>query len=222
MLSEIQHTPIVHFKLFAMKNKSCYPFLASIFLFFLMLVAGKPLAQTAKGVSNTVEPLANGDVKAVSARIASMYDANALIVELYVQAAINLENRIGISAPVVIAIAIHESSFKSELFMKAGNPFGIKASNPWTGPTYSKWHDGEETTFRLYNSADEAVEDFSNFVKSRVWYADALVCPMDDSRCVIDGLKMTDSEPGYSMNPDWDEAVLGIIQKVGLQELAVR
>jgi len=41
-----------------------------------------------------------------------------------------------------------------------------------------------------------------------------------DSSCVIDGLKKNDQELGYSMNANWDEAVLSIIQKVRLQELA--
>jgi flagellum-specific peptidoglycan hydrolase FlgJ len=179
-------------------------------------------AQSQQEAPYTVDALLSGDVQAVSARIATLYGAEAKVVERYVQASINLESRTGMAAPVVIAIAIHESSFKSELFLNGGNPFGIKASKPWVGPTYSKWQDGVETKYRLYASPEEAIWDLSNFVKSRTWYADALDCPIDDARCVIDGLKRTEQEPGYSTDPNWDEAILNIIQKVGLQALVTR
>ncbi|MDO8367096.1 MAG: glucosaminidase domain-containing protein [Saprospiraceae bacterium] len=207
-----------------MKCKSNFICLLASFLVILLSIVTVDVsfAQTPKGGLKTIEALNRDDVQAVSARIAYMYDADAAIVEQYVQAAVDIEGRSGVAAPIVIAIAIHESSFKSDLFLNSGNPFGIKASRPWTGPSYTKWHDGEETKFRKYSSAAEAVWDFSNFVKSRSWYADVFNCPMDDSRCVIDGLKKTDFEPGYSMNSNWDEAVMAIIQKVGLQALVTR
>jgi len=44
---------------------------------------------------------------------------------------------------------------------------------------------------------------------------------MNDYACVIDGLKKTDTEPGYSLNPQWDEAVLAIIEKIHLESLAL-
>jgi len=37
---------------------------------------------------------------------------------------------------------------------------------------------------------------------------------------VVDGLKKTDTEPGYSTNPQWDEKVVEMIEKLGLQTLA--
>ncbi len=205
-----------------MKNKTAYPILATICLAILLFVAGETTAQVVTNESNTAEDFFGGDVKSVSARIASLYGADAPAVERFVQAAINMESRIGIAAPVVIAIAIHGSSFKSELFLNADNPFGIKASNPWFGPSYIKQNDPDEAKYRVYGSAEEAVWDFGIFVKSRSWYADVLDCPMDDSRCVIDGLKKTDLEPGYSMDPNWDEAIMDIIQKMRLQELVTR
>lgn len=201
-----------------MKNTSSFPVLIiplSIFLF------------AASSVSAQLEPykkieLSGGNVQIVAARIATLYNVNASIVEPYVQAAVSLESGIGIAAPVVIAIAIHESSFKSPLFAAAGNPFGIKADKSWEGSTFSKWHDGKVTKFRVYESAEAAVLDFGNFVKSRKWYADALSCPMDDYPCVVNGLRKTAYEPGYSLNPKWDEAILGIIEKFELQTVAVR
>lgn len=206
-----------------MKNKPEFPASVLSFIILCLVIAGTATAQT------TREPIAlsqdaprNNKVTEVSARIASMYGVDGQMVEDFVQAAVNLESRTGIAAPVVIAIAIHESGFNSYLFTNTGNPFGIKASKPWTGPTFSMWHDGEETKFRVYGSAAEAVLDFGEFVHSRTWYADALSCPMDDYPCVIDGLKKTETESGYSMNPQWDEGVLAVIEKAGLQDLAAR
>ncbi len=200
-----------------MKNKFNYPLSAALALFYSLSAYG----QVDENKSYTNNGISNEDIQIVSARIASTYHAEPQTVTSYVQAAFNLERHIGIAAPVIIAIAIHESSFKSELFLNTGNPFGIKASKPWTGPTFL-WRNGEEANFRVYGSAEEAVLDFGNFIKSRNWYADALACPIDDYRCVINGLEKTDSDLGYSMNPAWDEAVLSIIARLGLNTVAVR
>jgi flagellum-specific peptidoglycan hydrolase FlgJ len=205
-----------------MKHKSFNWAFGCLCLSIFVLAPNRLIGQPETNAKQSVEAILNGDISAVSNRIALMYGADSAAVERFVQAAVNLERRLGLSAPVVIAIAIHESSFKSELFLRAGNPFGIKASKPWVGPIYTKWADGEETQFRAYNSVEEAIRDLGSFVKSRTWYADVFDCPVDDSRCVIDGLKKTTYEPGYSMNPEWDEAIMKIIQKVGLLSLATR
>jgi flagellum-specific peptidoglycan hydrolase FlgJ len=156
----------------------------------------------------------------VAARIAATYHADPATVEAFVRAAVKMESRIGIAAPVVIAIAINESGFNSFLFQNSGNPFGIKASSPWSGDTFAKWHDDTITKFRVYHSPEEAILDFGQFVNSRSWYADALACPSTDYTCIVDGLKKTDTQLGYSMNMNWDEVVLGIIGKVGLEVLS--
>lgn len=208
----------------AMKSKTFFSGATVVVLTVLLFVADNLVGQVTKKVSYApTEVLSSIDkVQVVSARIASMYRVDKQMVESYVQAAVNHESHTGIAAPLVIAIAIHESGFSSTLFENSGNLFGIKASKPWTGPTWSKYHDGEETKFRVYGSADEAVRDFGDFVRSRVWYTDALNCPQGDYRCVIEGLKKTDLEPGYSMNPNWGEAVFAIIEKTGLQDLVSR
>ena len=158
-------------------------------------------------------------VIALSNRIAIVYGADAQVVERFVNAAIDIELETGITAIVVIAIAIHESSFKSALFINAGNPFGIKASDDWKGATYTKQDDGVASQFRVYPSPEAAVRDFGIFVNSRAWYTDALMCEKENYLCVVDGLKKTDTELGYSSNPLWDEAIIDIIAKVRLQHL---
>lgn len=187
-----------------------------------MFVANLLTGQSGSTGTNTANDTLGSKVTSVSARIASMYGVATPVVERFVQAAVNLESRIYISAPVVIAIAIHESSFKSELFLKAGNPFGIKASLPWVGLTYTKQSDTNGTKYRVYDSPEEAVKDLGSFVKSRSWYKDVFDCPIDDPHCMINGLKKTEFELGYSTNPNWDEAIINIIQKLGLRELAIR
>ncbi len=188
------------------------------FLLLSPLASGQPVYDATYTGENSLPYT----VETVSGRIAVQYGTDAGITRSLVEAAVRYENQTGVPAAVVVAIALHESGLKSPLFRDSGNPFGIKASNPWAGPTYTMWHDGEETRFRAYLTADEAVTDFGNFVHSRRWYADALTCPAHDYACVVDGLKKTDHEAGYSMDPAWDEAVLAVIEKAGLRELAGR
>jgi hypothetical protein len=44
--------------------------------------------------------------------------------------------------------------------------------------------------------------------------------PSTDYAGIVDGLKKTDIELGYSLNMQWDEVVLGIIEKMGLEVLS--
>lgn len=161
----------------------------------------------------------NGPVQLVSSRIAIAYSADEQVVESYVQAAVSHADRIGIAAPVIVAIAIHESSFNSFLFTNTHNPFGILASKPWIGPTFSKMEVGKETTYRVYDSAEAAILDLGSFVHSRLWYDDARACGLDQYTCVVEGLMKTNLEPGYSMDPNWGQNVLGIIVKMELGDL---
>jgi flagellum-specific peptidoglycan hydrolase FlgJ len=194
----------------------------SIQVSFVLFMATNLFSQAAEPihpVMNTRGP-SNETIILVAARISSTYHADPATVEAFVRAAVKMESRIGIAAPVVIAIAINESGFNSFLFENSGNPFGIKASSPWSGDTFAKWHDDTITKFRVYHSSEEAILDFGQFVNSRSWYADALACPSTDYTCIVNGLKKTDTQLGYSMNVNWDEVVLGIIGKVGLEVLS--
>jgi flagellum-specific peptidoglycan hydrolase FlgJ len=201
-----------------MKNK--YSLSKYILLFYVNILlcanlAGQPRDHPVYNEPKTI----NGPVQLVSSRISIAYSVDEQIIESYVQAAVSLAERTGIAAPVVVAIAIHESSFSSFLFTNTHNPFGILASKPWTGPTFSKMEAGIETTYRVYDSAEAAILDLGTFVQSRQWYADARSCGLDQYKCVIEGLMKTDLEPGYSMDPNWGQNVLGIIVKMELSDL---
>jgi flagellum-specific peptidoglycan hydrolase FlgJ len=164
----------------------------------------------------------NENIRSVSLQIADTYGANIDVVESFVRAAVVYEESIGIPTTVVIGIAVYESSFNSYLFLNSGNPFGIKAGGDWAGPVFVKHDDGADTPFRVYITAEEALLDFGTFVRARGWYADALACSRYDYACVVDGLKRTDNEPGYSSNPLWDEKVLEMIDRFGLEVLSER
>lgn len=207
-----------------MRNKPfASNFTATLLMNFFFVLKYSSAQQSEPDLNDTDTQLAmNTNIHDVSYQIATMYGADVNTVEPYVQAAVNYEDEIGIPASVVIGIAVYESSFKSYLFQNTGNPFGIKAGKDWTGPTFSKHDDGADTPFRVYSSAEEALLDFGAFVRARGWYADALTCPRYDYVCVVDGLKKTDAEPGYSTNPVWDERVIETIEKLGLQALSAR
>ncbi|MEI6410706.1 MAG: glucosaminidase domain-containing protein [Bacteroidota bacterium] len=196
-----------------MKNKTILLF--SLTFLLSIHLAGQPADHP---VYNEVKTI-NGPVQLVSSRISIAYSADEQVVESYVQAAVSYAEQTGIAAPVVIAIAIHESSFNSFLFTNTHNPFGILASKPWIGPTFSKIEAGKEIKYRVYDSAEAAVLDLGNFVQSRVWYADARSCGLDQYTCVIEGLMKTNLEPGFSMDPNWGQAVMGIIVKMELDQL---
>ncbi|GAB4492739.1 MAG: hypothetical protein OHK0019_15220 [Saprospiraceae bacterium] len=202
------------------------PFAPNFTTFLLMnffFVTKHLNAQSGENDSNsTVTTTLHESIHDISVRIANTYGADVYTVESYVEAAVAYEDQIGIPASVVIGIAVYESSFTSYLFQHSGNPFGIKAGKDWTGPTFTKHDDGADTPFRMYISPEEAVLDFGKFIQSRRWYDDARACPRSDYRCVVEGLKKTDAEPGYSTNPAWGDKVIEMIERLNLQALSER
>lgn len=155
-------------------------------------------------------------------RIALKYNSDRQTVEEFIRTVFDRQYQIGIPAPVIVAIALNESSFNSPLFIRTGNPFGIKASGPWDGPTYPMWHDGEMTHFRVYGSPEEALLDFSGLIHSRFWYEDALACPFDNFECFVRGMEKGESEPGYALDPNWGGNILRIIEENDLEPLCRR
>lgn len=154
--------------------------------------------------------------------IALKYRCDPETVVEYWKAICEHQYDIGVPAPVIMAIALNESSFKSQLFAYTKNPFGIKASNPWDGPTYEMWHDNEITLFRVYATAEEAILDLKDLIRNRWWYTDALSCPFDDFGCFVEGLKMTSEEPGYALDPNWDENILRLVEENNLESFCRR
>ncbi len=86
--------------------------------------------------------------------------------------AISIENykKNGVLPSVTISQAILESNWgKSELSAKYNNYFGIKASAGWNGKiatfsTKENYNDTIKANFRAYDSLEESVNDFGNFL----------------------------------------------------------
>ncbi len=93
---------------------------------------------------------------------------------------------------VTMAIAILESDgTRSELAENANNFFGLTCSFDWpdVAPVYYRYHDGQETCFRVFSGISHAFKGFGDFIMSRErpWYEDARNCE-DNANCWIDGL----------------------------------
>lgn len=133
-----------------------------------------------------------------------------------------------ISVEVRIAQAILESaSGSSELAKNAKNLFGIKASAPWNGKSYSKLSgeviNGEygdyRSNFRAYNSFEDSIKDHAGFFTStahraNVAYKKAIdaVSPEEEARALT-GV--------YATDPKYGEKLIDIINKYKLKQYAV-
>ena len=159
-----------------------------------------------------------------AARIVSdSFGASVELVETFMREAMWLQKNEKVPAAAFVGLAILESAgFSSELYQKAKNPFGMKATKPlWTGPIHKMWHEGKMTDFRKYDTPRGAVLDFAKFLRSRKWFRDAFQCPADDYNCFINKM-MADAqkkEPGYARDPEWGNKIRRVIKKYKLEPL---
>lgn len=150
------------------------------------------------------------------------FGAPVALVEEFIREAKEMEYDEGIPANAFIGIAILESTgFTSYLYKNAKNPFGMRATKIWHGPTFIMWHEGADSPFRKYDSPKEAVRDFAAFLNSRKWFRDALACPSSDLECFLTAMSASPEkkEPGYASDPEWANKVRRVIQKYGLDKL---
>lgn len=189
--------------------------------FLLILFHQSPLAaQPSRDTPTRIYADTTNKVNSLAQGIALVYGGSPEYINEFLREAIRLEKRQGIPAAALTAIAILESGgFSSHLFENAKNPFGMKTSKAWKGPTFSMWHEGAMTCFRLYKTPRLAVEDFAAKLKGRRWFADAFKCPDSDYDCFIAALMPSAGEPGYSRDPEWGNKIKSIIKRYALQEL---
>ncbi|HLP96487.1 MAG TPA: glucosaminidase domain-containing protein [Saprospiraceae bacterium] len=195
------------------------PLAAFAFAFLLFL----PLFSEAQSSisSNSVHPDTLA-VRNIARVVADSFGASLELLETFMFEAIAMEREEGIPASAFIGIAILESTgFTSYLFKNAMNPFGMRATRIWKGPTFMMWHEGEDSAFRKYNSPKEAVRDFGHFLHSRVWFKDAFACKDADLECFLTALKPNAAlrEPGYAADPEWANKVRRVIRTYGLEAL---
>jgi len=97
------------------------------------------------------------------------------IKEIYPQAA-EIYDKYGVLSSVTISQAILESGWgKSDLSIKAKNLFGIKADTSWKGKkikmnTSEYYNEKIKDNFRVYNSNEESIKDYGEFLKNNKRY----------------------------------------------------
>jgi flagellum-specific peptidoglycan hydrolase FlgJ len=166
--------------------------------------------------------LDSAKVRAVAQMISDSFGAEVPLIEEFIYEAKRLEKEKKVPATAFIGIAILESTgFTSYLYQNAKNPFGMRATSIWKGPTFVMFHEGRDSKFRKYDSPRGAVQDFATFLKSRKWFHDALKCAPTDVECFIKGLSANwkKKEPGYASDPEWPNKVRRVIKTYNLETL---
>lgn len=119
---------------------------------------------------------------------------------------------------VLVAQAILESGWgQSELAKKHHNYFGIKAGSQWRKKVAEyktrEVIDGNETietaNFRAYESDEEGLADYLDFIENSEYFADALNYPDNDS-AYLDVL--VGGEVKYATDPNYKKLILTIIK----------
>lgn len=161
-------------------------------------------------------------IRAVAQMISDSFGAELPLIEEFIYEARQLEKEEKVPATAFIGIAILESTgFTSYLYQNAKNPFGMRATSIWKGPTFVMYHEGRDSKFRKYNSPRAAVQDFAAFLNARKWFRDAFKCPNSDVDCFIKGLSANwkKREPGYASDPEWPNKVRRVIKTYQLETL---
>lgn len=164
-------------------------------------------------------------VRAVAQMISDSFGAEVPLVEEFIREAKRLEKEKKVPATAFIGIAILESTgFTSYLYQNAKNPFGMRATSIWKGPTFVMYHEGRDSKFRKYDTPSDAVQDFAVFLKSRKWFLDAFKCSPSNVECFIKGLSANwkKHEPGYASDPEWPNKVRRVIKTYQLETLKAR
>ncbi|MCW5921602.1 MAG: glucosaminidase domain-containing protein [Saprospiraceae bacterium] len=161
-------------------------------------------------------------VRSIAQMISDSFGAAVPLIEEFIYEAKQLEKDEKVPATAFIGIAILESTgFTSYLYQNAKNPFGMRATSIWKGPTFIMFHEGKDSKFRKYDTPRDAVRDFAVFLNSRKWFRDAFECEVLDVECFIKGLSPNwkKKEPGYASDPEWPNKVRRVIRTYKLEQL---
>ncbi|MBV6440376.1 MAG: hypothetical protein EPGJADBJ_02044 [Saprospiraceae bacterium] len=163
-------------------------------------------------------------IRSIAQMISDSFGAEVPLIEEFIREAKQLEKDKKVPATAFIGIAILESTgFTSYLYQNAKNPFGMRATSIWKGPTFVMFHEGRDSKFRKYDSPRDAVQDFAVFLNSRKWFRDAFKCQPSDVECFIKGLTANwkKREPGYASDPEWPNKVRRVIKTYKLEALKI-
>ncbi len=202
-------------------NANCRLLIIFSVLFFSITHASGQKQNTSKTPA-PAPGLDSAAVRAIAEVISDSFGAQIELIEEFIREAKRLETDEKVPATAFIGIAILESTgFTSYLYQNAKNPFGMRATPPWKGETFTMWHEGADSPFRKYETPGEAVRDFAAFLASRKWFRDALKCSPTDVDCFIKGLSANwkKREPGYASDPEWPNKVRRVIKTYKLESL---
>lgn len=142
-----------------------------------------------------------------------------LYIERYSPIAIAEMMRTNVPASIKLAQGILESGAgTTDLALNANNHFGIKCSNDWTGPGYSKkdddFKDGVlvESCFRVYTSPEESYRAHTDFLLGRKRYAYLFEYERTDYKRWAKGLKSA----GYATDPGYPQKLIQRIEEFQL------
>jgi len=130
--------------------------------------------------------------------------------------------RLGTAPEAILAIAALETGWGQHVMLgqdgvSSHNLFGIKANNNWNKnqitATTLEFEDGfmqtRRETFRQYDSAEDSIQNFADFLTSHPRYQKALD-NADDPQNFVEELQ----KAGYATDPDYAEKVLSVMQKI--------
>ena len=125
----------------------------------------------------------------------------------------------GIPASITMGQAILESGYGNGYLARvANNHFCIKCKGSWTGATITHADDNPDDCFRVYDSAEESFRDHADFLNSGSRYDFLFSYDADDYKNWAKGLK----KAGYATAPDYDDRLIGIIERYNLHLLDKR
>jgi flagellar protein FlgJ len=139
------------------------------------------------------------------------------------QQALNATRGTGIFPETLLAMAVVESQGKAAdgnwypglglVARKANNFFGIKASANWKGETISLPTPGDAdkiSVFRMYDSFEDSLKDFVNFLKVNPRYTKAGVFNSQDYPTQIVNI----ARAGYAENPNYSNIITSVANRV--------
>lgn len=140
-------------------------------------------------------------------------------VQKYKQAVVNACKGTGIFPSIAMAQMILESGIgKSQLSAKYNNFFGIKAFGNWQGRTVrmNTPHDATPTSlFRVYDNAQQSIEDHNTFLKVNPRYTKAGVFRANTWQQQIEAI----AKAGYAEDKNYVAKITGEITKYKLYQL---
>ncbi len=131
-------------------------------------------------------------------------------IDSYSKLAVQSMKTYKIPASVKLAQAIYSSNAGlSKVANDAHNHFGLLCNNEYTGEQYYETSDSSGNCYRSYNNVAESFQDHNLFLTTRPRYESLFKLAPTDYKGWANGLQ----ECGYSINPEYAQHLINIIEK---------